>query len=289
MRLRLLALAVTVLVLGAAAAAPAAAPRRLVALSPFTANTLADLGVRPVGIGRTLGGNDRFSSRLRGVPRLALSHPNGPNLEQLAALNPRSCSRRRPGTAATAAMRRLGMRVGDARAAPVADVRRRDARDRRAGRPHARAAARLAARHAARRQRRAPRGSASARACCCILGVGRTPYAFLPNSWGGDIVTPRRRAAADRRDAGPAAASRGSPTRPWSRATRTSSSPCRTATRATSPARARTCANNPAWRTTRAVRTRPRVRRHGQLAAAGRARTRAASIRDVRTKFLRNG
>ena len=67
MRLRLLALAVTVVVLGAAAAAPAAAPRRLVALSPFTANTLADLGVRPVGIGNTLGGTDRFSSKLAGV------------------------------------------------------------------------------------------------------------------------------------------------------------------------------------------------------------------------------
>ena len=63
-------------------------PTRIAALTPFTANTLAELGVRPVAIGQTLGGHDRFDPRLRGVPTLALSHPNGPNLEQLAVRNP---------------------------------------------------------------------------------------------------------------------------------------------------------------------------------------------------------
>ena len=44
-----------------ALAAPAqGAPKRIVALTPFTANTLAELGVRPVGVGFVLGGAERF-------------------------------------------------------------------------------------------------------------------------------------------------------------------------------------------------------------------------------------
>ena len=38
------------------------------------------------------------------------------------------------------------------------------------------------------RRRRRARGSRSARRVMLILGVGRTPFTFLPNSWGGDIV-----------------------------------------------------------------------------------------------------
>ena len=60
----------------------------VVALTPFSANTLAALGVRPVGIGETPGNNERRASNLRGVKRLTLSHPNGPNMEELALLNP---------------------------------------------------------------------------------------------------------------------------------------------------------------------------------------------------------
>ena len=65
-----------------------AAPKRIVALTPFGANTLVKLGVKPVGVGQTLGGADRLSPKLKGVEVLPLSHPNGPNLEQLASLDP---------------------------------------------------------------------------------------------------------------------------------------------------------------------------------------------------------
>ena len=69
--------------------APArAATPRVAALTPFSANTLAYLGVRPVVIGQTVG-QAQYSSRLGGVPVLRLSHPFGPNLEQLAQRNPR--------------------------------------------------------------------------------------------------------------------------------------------------------------------------------------------------------
>lgn len=62
----LAALLVAVLCLpGAAQAAP---PKRIVALTPFSANTLVKLGITPVGIGQTLGGKERFSPKLKDVP-----------------------------------------------------------------------------------------------------------------------------------------------------------------------------------------------------------------------------
>ena len=89
-RLRTAVLAVCALVLGVALSAPAASqaatPKRVVTLTPFGAHTLSLLGKRPVGIGQTVG--DRLPSKLSGVPVLPLSHPNGPNMEQLAKLNP---------------------------------------------------------------------------------------------------------------------------------------------------------------------------------------------------------
>ncbi len=285
MRLRLLALAVTVFVLGAAAAAPAAAPRRLVALSPFTANTLADLGVRPVGIGNTLGGTDRFSSKLAGVPRLALSHPNGPNLEQLAALNPQVVLSSPTWNRGHAAMRRLGMRVAMHDPHSVADVPRRT---RAIGALVGRSRAGRAL--AARQQRdinAARRGIRKRPSVLLLLGVGRTPYAFLPGSWGGDVVTQAggRLLTAGMRGSGGFAR--------ISNETVVARDPeiiiaVPHGNPRDIPSIAGYLANNPAWRTTRAVR-RGRV-----YVATGNSLLQAYTdagriIRDVRTKFLRNG
>ncbi len=71
-----------------AAPAGAAAPKRIVALTPFSANTLASVGVKPIAIGQSLGGRERFLPSLRRVRALPLAHPNGPNMEQLASLEP---------------------------------------------------------------------------------------------------------------------------------------------------------------------------------------------------------
>ena len=49
-------LAATALLAGSANAAP----KRVVALTPFTANTAVAMGVKPVGIGQVLGGGDRI-------------------------------------------------------------------------------------------------------------------------------------------------------------------------------------------------------------------------------------
>ena len=81
-------LALVVLAVALAAPAVADAPKRIVALTPFSANTLAELRIKPAAIGQTLGGDENFHRSLRRVRTLPLAHPNGPNMEQLASLRP---------------------------------------------------------------------------------------------------------------------------------------------------------------------------------------------------------
>ncbi len=174
-----------VLVAVAAGAAPAGAATRVVALTPFSANTLANLGVRPVAIGQTVG-QAPYSALLNGVPTLPLSHPNGPNLEQLAQRNPRLVLSAPAWRRGTRAMQRLGIRVTELEPRSVnqavADTSRIGALVGR-GRAGDRLARRLRSQVAAatRKLRRRP-------TVLLILGVGRTPYAYLANSWGGDLV-----------------------------------------------------------------------------------------------------
>ena len=169
------------------AAAPAqAAPKRVVALTPFTANTLAGIGFQPVGVGEVLGGADRFSPKLASVPRLPLSHPNGPNMEQLARLRPQLVLSAPTWNRGAASMRRLGATVVESAPITVSGV---PAETRRIGRLVGR---KRKAEKAARRQEReiaaATRGIERHPTVLLVLGVGRTPYAFMPSSWGGDVV-----------------------------------------------------------------------------------------------------
>ncbi|MBF6619020.1 MAG: ABC transporter substrate-binding protein, partial [Patulibacter sp.] len=72
---------------GVTVADAAKAPKRVVTLTPFTSNVTARLGVRPIAVGA--GYNSiPAASGLRGVPRLKLSHPAGPNLETLIRIKP---------------------------------------------------------------------------------------------------------------------------------------------------------------------------------------------------------
>jgi iron complex transport system substrate-binding protein len=167
-------------------AAQAKTYKRIAALTPFTANTLAELGVRPVAVGQTLGGHDRLDARLRGVPTLALSHPNGPNLEQLAVRNPQLVLSAPIWKKGEQGMKRLGMKVAysDPRSAHeliaatklIGGLTGRSA-----------AAARLASRQTAQIHA-ASSGIRKRPTVLLIMGVGRTSYAMLTNSWGGDIV-----------------------------------------------------------------------------------------------------
>ena len=185
MRTRVALLITTALALLAPAAE--AAPKRIVALTPFSANTLAEVGVGPVAIGQTLGGNERFHPKLRGVKVLPLAHPLGPNMEQLAALQPSLVFSSPTWAKGTETMRRLDMRVENADPGRVTDVPRATKRiGKLAGRP--RRAAKLAKRYE-RWIKRVTKDIEHRPRVLMILGVGRTPYAFLPNSWGGDLVT----------------------------------------------------------------------------------------------------
>jgi len=170
-----------------AAAMPAAQPpKRIVALTPFTANTLASLGVRPVGIGQILGGTERFSPLLNGVTRLPLSHPNGPNLEQLATLRPQMVLSTASWRSGAAGMRKLDIDVREVDPQSVASI---PGETRRIGALVGREKrAKKVAKRQAKRIAKAKRGVKSHPSVLLILGVGRTPYAFMPSSWGGDVV-----------------------------------------------------------------------------------------------------
>jgi iron complex transport system substrate-binding protein len=182
--LRTLAGTGTALLLAAAAAD--AAPRRVVALTPFTANTAARIGLKPIAIGQTLGGQDRFAPELAGVPRLALSHPSGPNIEQLAARNPQLVLSAPVWRKGHAAMRRLKMRVVASEPRRVGEVATQTRRIGQVlGRP---ATANRRASLITRRIARITKGIRKRPTVLLVLGVGRTSYAMLANSWGGDVV-----------------------------------------------------------------------------------------------------
>ncbi len=186
----LAALAAALLALAAPAvtgAAQSSVPKRIVALTPFGANTLAKLGVTPVGVGQTLGGETRLSPKLDNVTVLPLSHPNGPNLEQLASLRPDLVLSSRTWTKGNQAMENLGIdvvvREPVSIAGSYADTYKIGMM---VGRKHQ-------ARALLKRMRAnvdaAAKGIKSRPKVMLILGVGRTPFTMLPNSWGGDIVT----------------------------------------------------------------------------------------------------
>jgi len=167
-------------------AAPAQAAPRVAALTPFSASTITRLGVRPVVIGQTLGGTDQYLASLRGVPVLTLTHPLGPNMEQLATYNASIVLSSKTWQRGTPAMRRLGMKVYESDPTSVAAVGRETrAIGKLLGRTRA---ANALATKIENDVRAAQRGIKRRPRVLVILGVGRTPYAMLANSWGGDVV-----------------------------------------------------------------------------------------------------
>ena len=167
-------------------AAPAQAAPRVAALTPFSASTITRLGVRPVVLGQTLGGTDQYLASLRGVPVIPLTHPLGPNMEQLATHNASIVLSSKTWQRGTPAMRRLGMKVYESDPTSVAAVGRET---RAIGKVLGRTrAANALATKIENDVRAAQQGIKRRPRVLVILGVGRTPYAMLANSWGGDIV-----------------------------------------------------------------------------------------------------
>lgn len=282
--MKLLAVLATALCAAAFAATSAQAAPRVAALTPFSASTITRLGVRPVAVGQTLGGNDQYLASLRGVPVLTLSHPLGPNLEQLATHNPSIVLSSKTWQRGTPAMRRMGMKVYESDPTSVAAIGR-ETRAIGAVLGRTRAANALASKIEAD-VAAAKRGISRRPRVLVILGVGRTPHAMLANSWGGDIV----------RQAGGNLLTQGL------------TSPSGTArisdevvvqrnpdiiiavphgTPGNIPRLAAYYRNNPNWRNTRAVRN------NRVYVATGNSLLQpypavASTIRDVRRKFLKN-
>lgn len=189
--MRRFALLVACVALAALAAAPmahAAKQKRVVALTPFSANVLADLGIKPVAIGESLGTDQHLDKKLNNVPRLPLSHAsNGPNLEQLTALDPDLVFSERTWRAGHDAIENLGIDVIEADPYRVPYIRR-GVEDIGAAVGEKRKAKKIAGR-IADDVVDAGKGIGDRPRVLMVLGVGQTPYAFLPNSWGGDVIS----------------------------------------------------------------------------------------------------
>lgn len=190
-RLSTVAVGLAVLALLVALLAPVGAgaekrQRRIVALTPFAANTLAKLGVTPIAVGQTLGGRERLSPKVSHVPILQLSHPMGPNLEQLTALRPSLVLSSNTWAKGNAAMEALGIRVEtrDPRSisGALADTYKIGEA---VGRKHA---ARELLKRMRTRIAAAESGVRKHRSVMLTLGVGHAPFTFLANSWGGSLI-----------------------------------------------------------------------------------------------------
>lgn len=172
---------------GAPPAAHAATPKRIVAITPFTANVLAQLGVRPVAVADSAGGQEGLLSSLSGVPRLTLSHPNGPNLEQLVTFRPDVLFSSPTWRAGTPRIQRLGITVYDSfdpqRLGTVPIGIKKIAAVVGKEREGVALANRIQARY-----RAAQSGETTHPRVLLVMGLAQYTLAILGNSWGGDII-----------------------------------------------------------------------------------------------------
>ncbi len=184
-------LIVAVLFAAAIASAPpaahAAGPERIVAITPFTANILAQLGVKPVAVAEPAAGEEDLHPALRDIPRLKLSHPNGPNLEQLAALRPDAVFSSPTWRAGTPRIQRLGIQVYDSldpqRLGTVPIGIRKIANLVGKSAQGAALANRIQGEY-----RKAQRGIKQRPRVLLVMGLAQYTLAMLGNSWGGDII-----------------------------------------------------------------------------------------------------
>ena len=185
-----------VLAVFGSADASAAKNKRIVALTPFSANAMGMLGVTPVGVGDVLTDNTRaayvplISNGLANgkIKQLPLSHPNGPNLEQLAKLRPKLVYTSPQWSKGSSAMRSLRITVKKSEPTTLGGVysqmksiARNVNKQKKANR--------LVRQMRAQVKKAIPVGAArSNKKVMVILGVGRTPFTFLGNSWGGSVA-----------------------------------------------------------------------------------------------------
>ncbi len=161
-------------------------PKRVVALTPFAANTMANLGVQPIAVGQTLGGDRRLAPVLNLTRKLTLTHPNGPNLEELAKLRPKLVFTSSQWSKGTSAMRQLGIRVVRAEPTSIGQVYKQTRKIAKIMKRQAKG--KRLVRQMKKQTRKNTQGIKERPKVMLILGVGRTPFTFLSNSWGGQIM-----------------------------------------------------------------------------------------------------
>lgn len=170
-------------------AAAATKYRRVVALSPFQANTLAQLGVKPIAIGGNIGQGIKLDRRLNGVKRLTLSHPDGPNLEEVIKLNPGLVLSSQGWKTGNTKMTNQGFKVLASSSyepsSPSAVASSIKAIGKLVGK--SKKAKKLAAK--VKRQLTAASSDIVKKpTVLLILGIGRSTMAFMPKSWGGQVI-----------------------------------------------------------------------------------------------------
>jgi iron complex transport system substrate-binding protein len=178
--------AIGLLSLASAGPASAVNPNQVVALTPFSANAMALMGAYPAAVGQTLGGDRRLVSGLRSTPVLKLSHPMGPNREELALYAPELIFTSPQWSRGRSMMESMAGRVVDADPKTVQGVY---SKTRQIGSLVGRKARASRLVRTMKRQVAKARNGINRRVrVMMILGVGRTPFVFLDNSWGGQIV-----------------------------------------------------------------------------------------------------
>ena len=161
-------------------------PKRVVALTPFAANTMANLGVQPIAVGQTLGGDRRLAPVLNRTRKLTLTHPNGPNLEELAKLRPELVFTSSQWSKGTSAMRQLGIKVVRTEPTTIGQVYRQTRKIAKIMKRKAKG--NRLVRQMKKQTRKNTQGIKERPKVMLILGVGRRPFTFLSNSWGGQIM-----------------------------------------------------------------------------------------------------
>jgi len=169
---------------------------KIVALTPFAANAMGTMGVMPRAVGEVLNTSDTAPSfvptiesgiRGRRIDQLLLTHPNGPNLEKLAQLNPKLVFSSPQWSKGKSAMTSLGIKVKNSEPTSVNGIYSEFKKVAKViGKQ--KQAKRYVASMKKKVNKATPSVSAKKPTVMVILGVGRTPFTFLKNSWGGSIV-----------------------------------------------------------------------------------------------------
>lgn len=168
--------------------ASAAKKQKIVALTPFSANSLAYTGTVPVAIGAQAVGHKAGSPKLKRVRKLTLSHPNGPNMEEITKIDPDLVLSSSAWSKGNQTMKDLAIKV---RNMDPANVNQVVPRIKSIGNAYSNKKKTAAFAKKIQRQikyAKTGRPVKSRPTVLLILGVGRSPNVFLKNTWGASVA-----------------------------------------------------------------------------------------------------